>query len=68
MAVVIIDVPAVGIGELELSAGNQCAGHGILFLDDQGARPLIPERELLHTATHDFDVLPSMVSSFSFPD
>ena len=57
MAVVIVHIATVGIGELELCAGDHLAGYLILFLDHQRPGPLIPEGELLHTPAHDLDVL-----------
>ena len=45
MAVVIVNVSAVSVGELELCAGNESAGHAVLLLNDQGTSPLVPEDE-----------------------
>ena len=43
MAVVIVNVSAVGVGELELRTGNESAGHTVFLLNDQGSGPLVPE-------------------------
>ena len=57
MTVVVINVAAVGVGDLELRAGDQSAVHAVFLLNDQSPGPLVPERELLHMARLDFDVL-----------
>ena len=57
MAVVIVHIAAVGVSNLELRPGNQIAGYLILLLDHQGPGPLVPERQLLHFAALDEDVL-----------
>ena len=61
VAVVIINVPAVGVGELELSAGNECAGHRIFFLNDEGPCALIPKGQGLRLTADNLDVLGSAV-------
>ena len=57
MAVVVINVPAVGVGELELRARDERAGHAVLLLDDQGTGALVPEGQLLRLSCLDENVL-----------
>ncbi len=57
MPVVIVHIAAIGIGKLELRPGDECAGNLVLLLDDQRSGPLVPERELLHMARLNLDVL-----------
>ena len=45
MAVVIVNVSSVSVGELELRTRNESAGHAVLLLNDQGTSPLVPEDE-----------------------
>ncbi len=66
MTVVIINIPAVGVGDLELRSGDERAGHAVLLLDDQCASPLVPERQLLCLACFDEDVLRRPVQNETF--
>ena len=57
MAVVVINVPTVGIRHLELCAGNKIAGYTVFLLNHQCTSLGVPKGELLHTSALDFDVL-----------
>ena len=57
MAVVIVNVSAVGVGELELRARDECAAHTVFLLDDKRPGSLVPKRELLYFAALDENVL-----------
>ncbi len=47
MAVVVINVPTIGIRHLELCAGNKIAGYTVFLLNHQRTGPLVPKRQLL---------------------
>ena len=47
VAVVGVHIAAVGIGQLELSAGDKIAGYAVFLLNHQRTGPLVPKRQLL---------------------
>ena len=61
MAIVIVHIAAVGVGELELCACDQSACHTVFLLNYQSASLFVPERQLLHRAAFDEDVLRSTI-------
>ena len=66
MAVVVVNVPTVGVGQLELRAGDKSAGHAVFLLNHQRTGLGVPKGELLHTSALDFDVLGRTVQDIAF--
>ena len=61
MPVVVVHIAAGGIRQLKLSAGDESAGHAVLFLDNKRTGPLVPKGQLLHTPALDKNILGSSI-------
>ena len=57
MAVIGVHKSAVGVGKLELRAGNQCAGHAVLLQNDQCSSLFVGEGKGLNLTLLNFDGL-----------
>ena len=66
VAVVGVHVPAVGVGQLELRAGDKIAGYAVFLLNHQCTSLGVPKGEMLHTSARDFDVLGCAVQHIAF--